>query len=712
MVQALRDGLKFPVAVLVQESTVPTTRLRRSAADVDFLDNRKSDRQQVADQRLLGHGVVRRQYDSRMTTPVLFIRSENHDIPAMEVHTVIVEIWPASPMWRKSCAIHGAAVFYLPTTMSDDAELLRRYAEEQSEAAFAEFVQRHAGLVYASALRRLGGDAHAASDVVQKVFISVARNVRTLTQCEHLSSWLFAATRNAALNHMRDEIRRKQREQKAHDDRIALSDGGGEVNWDHLRPVLDETLDELREADREAVLLRFLENRPFAEIGKRLRLSENAARMRVERALVQLRHRLAKRGINSTAAGLATVVSSYAATPVPPGVVSGATSAALAAGTPAAVTGIGTALLNAKAIMLGIAAVVVVAVVVSTGWIYSRGEKAVAPRQAVEAKSARQPIASVAVAAPVPPAQTVQVARGASADLRAARIAYERALKLEQGKEYAAAIALYSQAISHDPKMFEAYFARARIYQTLLPLGKRDYAKARDNYTRCLELEPRDHAARYNRALCLEALRDYDSALADYTTLIAADTDFTRWEAGKDNALALAREARGRLRHERRRDPAGALEDYAVALRLNPQSDTLHYRRGIAFHALKNYAAAEAEFAMAYERNPDSPNLLARWAWQLATAPEASYRDGKAALEFAARANERSGSKVAEHLEALAAAWAENGRFDQAVEFQRQAITAARLPYQVKKAPAMEERLALYLAQKPYRENTASPQQP
>ena len=96
--------------------------------------------------------------------------------------------------------------------MSQDAELLRRYAEEQSEAAFAEFVQKHAGLVYASALRRLGNDTHAASDVVQKVFVSVARNAAKLAHCERLSSWLFAATRNAALNHMRDEIRRQQRE--------------------------------------------------------------------------------------------------------------------------------------------------------------------------------------------------------------------------------------------------------------------------------------------------------------------------------------------------------------------------------------------------------------------------------------------------------------------------------------------------------------------
>jgi hypothetical protein len=57
---------------------------------------------------------------------------------------------------------------------------------------------------------------------------------------------------------------------------------------------------------------------------------------------------------------------------------------------------------------------------------------------------------------------------------------------------------------------------------------------------------------------------------------------------GEGNALALARESSGRLRHERWRDPAAALDDYAVALQLNPKSDTLHYRRAIAYHVLQN----------------------------------------------------------------------------------------------------------------------------
>ena len=58
--------------------------------------------------------------------------------------------------------------------MADDAELIRRYAEQRSEAAFAELVRRHLGLVYSAALRRLGGDAHGAADVAQVVFVKLA----------------------------------------------------------------------------------------------------------------------------------------------------------------------------------------------------------------------------------------------------------------------------------------------------------------------------------------------------------------------------------------------------------------------------------------------------------------------------------------------------------------------------------------------------------
>jgi DNA-directed RNA polymerase specialized sigma24 family protein len=66
--------------------------------------------------------------------------------------------------------------------MNDDAALLRRYADEGSESAFAEVVRRHVDLVYGAAMRRTGGDPHRAADVAQQVFTTLARQARKLSR--------------------------------------------------------------------------------------------------------------------------------------------------------------------------------------------------------------------------------------------------------------------------------------------------------------------------------------------------------------------------------------------------------------------------------------------------------------------------------------------------------------------------------------------------
>ena len=68
---------------------------------------------------------------------------------------------------------------------------------------------------------------------------------------------------------------------------------------------------ELKESDREAVLLRYFENRPFAEVASRLGLSENAARMRVDRAVEKLREGFTRRGVAASST-LAAVLSAHA----------------------------------------------------------------------------------------------------------------------------------------------------------------------------------------------------------------------------------------------------------------------------------------------------------------------------------------------------------------------------------------------------------------
>src|SRR5436189_6234372 len=94
----------------------------------------------------------------------------------------------------------------------DDAELLRHYAEEGVEDAFAELVRRHVNLVYSAALRQVNGDAHLAADATQLVFTDLARKADSLVGHRVLAGWLFTSTRFAAAKLVRGERRRHARE--------------------------------------------------------------------------------------------------------------------------------------------------------------------------------------------------------------------------------------------------------------------------------------------------------------------------------------------------------------------------------------------------------------------------------------------------------------------------------------------------------------------
>src|SRR5688572_25351028 len=151
--------------------------------------------------------------------------------------------------------------------MPTDAELLQRYARERDERAFAELVQRHLGVVYGAALRRTGGRAHLAEEIAQKVFTDLARKAAGLSHHPALTGWLHRSTRYAAIDAVRTELRG----QKLSETLAAMPDIDSApetpVEWGHLRPILDEALDQLKEPDREAMLLRYFEGLSFAEVG-------------------------------------------------------------------------------------------------------------------------------------------------------------------------------------------------------------------------------------------------------------------------------------------------------------------------------------------------------------------------------------------------------------------------------------------------------------
>ena len=188
----------------------------------------------------------------------------------------------------------------------EDIALLKQYAGEHSEAAFAMLVARYVNLVYSAALRSAGNE-HAAQEITQAVFIVLARKADKLSRHTVLSGWLYQTARLTAANYLRTEIRRRNREQEAYMQAILNEPESGA--WRQIAPLLDDAMGRLGEKDRDAIVLRFFENKSLGEVGLALGASEDAAKMRVNRALEKLRKIFSKRGVNSTTAAIAGAVS-------------------------------------------------------------------------------------------------------------------------------------------------------------------------------------------------------------------------------------------------------------------------------------------------------------------------------------------------------------------------------------------------------------------
>ncbi len=242
-----------------------------------------------------------------------------------------------------------------------DGELLRRYTSEHSEEAFQELVQRHIDLVYSAALRQVNGDSHLAEDVTQTVFTDLAAKAAKLNAHTSLTGWLYTSTRFATSMARRTENRRRAREQEAHAMNSILDLAEPERDWSQIRPLLDEAMHALDEKDREAVLLRHFERRSYAEIGTRFGLNENAARMRVERALEKLHATLAKRGLTSTALALGVLLTTNALASAPPHLAIKISRTALAATAATGGAGLALSKLFALSQVKAVAAVVAIA---------------------------------------------------------------------------------------------------------------------------------------------------------------------------------------------------------------------------------------------------------------------------------------------------------------------------------------------------------------
>jgi RNA polymerase sigma factor (sigma-70 family) len=285
-----------------------------------------------------------------------------------------------------------------------DARFLEQFARNGSEDAFAALVQRHIALVHSVALRRTANAQHA-QDITQAVFVVLARKAGALGGKTVLPGWLYHTVRLTAANLQRAETRRVRPEQEAFM-QSKLEESTPDALWRELSPQLDEAMAGLGTGERDALVLRYFQNKSMAEVRKFLGLEENTAQKRVSRALEKLRKFFMKRGVSSTTAIIAGAISANSVQAVPVTLAKSVTAVALAKGA-AASTSTLTLIKGALKIMAWTKAKT--AIVIGAGVLFAVGttvlvERHIAAQQYTEA---REPWSDAGASTPKSALQTL-----------------------------------------------------------------------------------------------------------------------------------------------------------------------------------------------------------------------------------------------------------------------------------------------------------------
>jgi len=202
--------------------------------------------------------------------------------------------------------------------MRSDAELLAAYARSREEEAFAELAARHGATVYRICFRFLG-EPHEAEDASQAVFVVLARKAGSLRKEPNLAAWLHGVARNVAARAARSRARRSRLEEEA---AMHKAVGPGTVPADPAEAsaalaVLDRELAALSVPLRQAVILRYLEDRSQDEAAAVAGCPRGTLARRASDGLERLRQRLAGRGASLSGAALVGVLASEAQATVP-----------------------------------------------------------------------------------------------------------------------------------------------------------------------------------------------------------------------------------------------------------------------------------------------------------------------------------------------------------------------------------------------------------
>jgi Flp pilus assembly protein TadD len=249
------------------------------------------------------------------------------------------------------------------------------------------------------------------------------------------------------------------------------------------------------------------------------------------------------------------------------------------------------------------------------------------------------------------------------------------------------AIAEFQEAIRLDPKDADAhgYLGAALCY------GKRDYEAAIIAFKEAIRLDPKDASFHCNLGVALFRNGDPDGAIAELRVAIRLDPN----DAHPHNTL-------GAVLCDGKRDYDGAIIAFKEAIRLDPTDAQAHFNMGNALSKKGDVGGAITAYREAARLDPREDGAHNALGWLLAVGPD-GMRDGKQAVEHATRACELTGWKNPGPIDTLAAAYAEIGEFDKAVEFQEKALSFPGFEEQHGKQ--CRERLRLYTQRKPYRQS-------
>ena len=252
-------------------------------------------------------------------------------------------------------------------------------------------------------------------------------------------------------------------------------------------------------------------------------------------------------------------------------------------------------------------------------------------------------------------------------------------------QHYQAAVDKFTKAIEAVPDDFEALNNRgfARIYTG-------DYEGAIEDCTRSLAISPGSAKAYNNRGFARLFTGEFDAAIADFNQALTINPRYV--DAYSNRCLAWTRKT----------VYAEAIADCTEALHLNPRSAKALYNRGYALDRQGNPGAAMRDYIQALKINPGYIEVLNNMAWIMATSPDARLRDGRRAVAYAEKTV--GNTPDINFLDTLAAAYAENGRFDEAVAIENRIISLLASTRQTDAIALHAQRLSIYEEKRPYRD--------